>query len=154
MSFCVDAREIHNVWRDRMLSPKPAPELIATKFLPQRAFRVAHAPTQILTALCQRRFAAHAPTLPPPRAGEGDDWSLYQNPATAEAPANRRRRARDIDRTYPAATGARMARSKPKERARPCRSRPCCRAAGGCRARRAGAGRSPIGAAKVVSYST
>jgi hypothetical protein len=39
MSFRVDAREIHNVWRDRMLSPEPSPNnrLITTKFSPQRA---------------------------------------------------------------------------------------------------------------------
>ena len=49
--FCLKAGEIHDVWRDRMLSPKTAPEPIVTKFSPQRAFHLGHVPTQALTAL-------------------------------------------------------------------------------------------------------
>jgi len=52
-----------------ILSSESAPELITTKFSPQRAFRVGHARTQILTALRQRRFAAHRPQPASPASG-------------------------------------------------------------------------------------
>jgi hypothetical protein len=84
--FCRNAGEIQMYWRDRMLSPKTAPEPIVTKFSPQHAFRLGHVPTQKLAALRQRRSAAHRPhpriksgagSDPPPPAGEGKDSSLY-----------------------------------------------------------------------------
>jgi hypothetical protein len=67
---------------------------------------VGHAPTQILTALCQRRFAAHRPTLPPPASGGGRSLVALPEPGNCPKPlAYRPSRARDIDCTCPAATG-------------------------------------------------
>ena len=70
--FCVDACEIHNVWRDRMLSPEPAPELITTKFSPQRAVRCRSCPdANIDCALSAKvRRASPPPSLPCERGRE------------------------------------------------------------------------------------